>query len=289
MRAAALIPADAYRAQPANDAFGEVMVGGLKTACLSRAQLAAQMTRDCLAARKTAAAPKLVFAANGHAVALAGHDARFAELFQAADLIHADGQAIVFASSLTSRPIPERSATTDFIHDAARMAVEQGLRFYLLGATEEANKRAAEILEQEYPGLQIVGRRHGYFSIDEEEEICDEINLCAPDVIWVGLSVPREYEFAVRNRPFLRAGWLVTCGGCFNFITGSYTRAPAWMQKSGLEWAHRLWREPKRLFWRYAITNPVAIFLLLTRTTSRIAERTAPPLPRQETPTRLAS
>jgi exopolysaccharide biosynthesis WecB/TagA/CpsF family protein len=84
----------------------------------------------------------------------------------------------------------------------------------------------------------------------------------------VGLSVPLEYEFAVRNRTRLKAGWLVTCGGCYNFITGAYKRAPQWMQATGLEWLFRLVREPRRLFWRYAVTNPLAIFLLLTRTKS---------------------
>jgi len=137
-----------------------------------------------------------------------------------------------------------------------------------LGATEEANADAARILAETYPGLQIVGRRHGYFSRDEEEEICDEINLTLPDVIWVGLSVPLEYEFAVRNKARLSAGWLVTCGGCYNFITGACARAPRWMQASGLEWLFRLIKEPRRLFWRYAVTNPLAIFLLLTRTSS---------------------
>ena len=138
----------------------------------------------------------------------------------------------------------------------------------MLGATEEANAEAARILRATYPGLQIVGRRHGYFSRDEEEELCDEINLTQPDVIWVGLSVPREYEFSVRNKARLRAGWLVTCGGCYNFIAGACKRAPRWMQAAGLEWLFRMLQEPKRLFWRYAITNPIAIFLLLTRTNS---------------------
>jgi exopolysaccharide biosynthesis WecB/TagA/CpsF family protein len=114
-----------------------------------------------------------------------------------------------------------------------------------------------------------VGRRHGYFSRDEEEEICDEINLTQPDVIWVGLSVPREYEFSVRNKARLRAGWLVTCGGCYSFITGAHRRAPHWMQAAGLEWLFRLIQEPRRLFWRYAVTNPLAVFLLLTRTSSQ--------------------
>ena len=263
----------------ANDSYGEVTVGGIRTACVTREGLGQMMLADCLEARRTEASPKLIFASNGHAIALAAQDENFRAVFAQADLIHADGQAAVFASRLlTATPIPERSATTDFIHDASALAGQQGLRFYLLGATEEANAKAAEILKATYPGLMIVGRRHGYFSLFEEDEICDEINLTKPDVIWVGLSVPTEYEFAVRNKARLKAGWLVTCGGCFNFVTGAYKRAPAWMQKSGLEWLFRLALEPKRLFWRYAVTNPLAIFLLLTRTNSLPAEDHAPVL-----------
>src|SRR6185312_10902620 len=254
----------------ANDVYGEVLIGGIKTACLSRADLTRMMLSDCLAGRELEISrPKLVFAVNGHAIALAAQDEAFRRTFESADIIHADGQAAVFASRLlTGTPIPERSATTDFIHDAAKAAAEHGLRFFLFGATEEANHKAALALVKTYPGLQIVGRRHGYFSLLDEDEICDEINITRPDVIWVGLSVPLEYEFAVRNRARLTAGWLVTCGGCFNFLSGGYKRAPRWMQAAGLEWLHRLWQEPRRLFWRYAVTNPLAAFLLLTRTNS---------------------
>jgi N-acetylglucosaminyldiphosphoundecaprenol N-acetyl-beta-D-mannosaminyltransferase len=257
-----------------NDSYTEVTVGGLVTACLSRDGLVRMMLQDCLDARtQENPHPKPVFASNGHAIALAAQDEAFRFTFEQADIIHADGQAAVFASRLlTKTPIPERSATTDFIHDASKLAVEHGLRFFLLGATEEANAEAARVLRETYPGLQIVGRRHGYFGKDEEDEICDEINLTQPDVIWVGLSVPTEYEFAVRNKTRLRAGWLVTCGGCYNFVTGAYKRAPEWMQSCGLEWLFRLVKEPKRLFWRYAVTNPLAIFLLLTRTFSPAAE-----------------
>jgi len=254
--------------EAANDSYAEILLGGLKTACLTRDALARLLLVDCLKARgEKIHPPKLVFASNGHAVALAAQDAQFRDTFSQADLIHADGQAGVFASRfLTNTPVPERSATTDFIHDAARIGAEHGLRFFLLGATEEANAEAARILSETYPGLQIVGRMHGYFSEYDEDEIVDEINLTQPDVIWVGLSVPHEYDFAVRNKHRLKAGWLVTCGGCFNFVTGAYRRAPQWMQTAGLEWLYRLVREPKRLFWRYAVTNPLAVFLLLTRT-----------------------
>jgi exopolysaccharide biosynthesis WecB/TagA/CpsF family protein len=148
------------------------------------------------------------------------------------------------------------------------MAAQHGLRFFLLGATDETNAEAVRRLREMYPGLQIVGRHHGYFSRGEEKDICDEINLTQPDVIWVGLSLPLEYEFSVRNKSRLRAGWLVTCGGCYNFITGAHKRAPRWMQACGFEWLFRIALEPRRLFWRYAVTNPLAVLLLLTRTSS---------------------
>jgi exopolysaccharide biosynthesis WecB/TagA/CpsF family protein len=252
----------------ANDSYAEIMLGGVKTACLSRDELARLMLVDCLKARgQEVHPPKLVFASNGHGIALAAQEKAFHDAFTQADIMHVDGQAAVWASRLlTNTPVPERSATTDFIHDAAKIGAEHGLRFFLLGATEEANAETARILAETYPGLQIVGRLHGYFSEYEEDDIVDEINLTQPDVVWVGLSVPREYEFAIRNKARLKAGWLVTCGGCFNFVTGAYTRAPQWMQDHGLEWLYRLAREPRRLFWRYAVTNPIAIFLLLTRT-----------------------
>jgi exopolysaccharide biosynthesis WecB/TagA/CpsF family protein len=247
--------------------YREVDVGGVKTACISRSQMTELMVGDCLAARTHEREAKLIFASNGHAIAMCAQDPEFRRQFEAASLVHADGQPVVFASKwMTEAPIPERSATTDFIHDAAAAAAKSGLKFYLLGGTEEANARCAEILVETYPGLQIVGRRNGYFKPDAEAEICDRINRSGADVVWVGLGVPLEYSFCVRNRDRLKAGWIVTCGGCFNFVTGDYARAPEWMQENGLEWVYRLAREPRRLFWRYAVTNPVAIFKILTRT-----------------------
>lgn len=254
---------------PAEMGVPEVRVGGLRIACLSRNELSALMVSQCLAQRKrTQAKPKLVFAANGHAMSLAATSREFRRYHEVADIIHADGQPVVFASRFTKTPIPERSATTDFFHDAALAAREHGLRMFVLGGREDVNARCVRIMERRYPGLKIVGRRHGYFARDEEAELCEKINASGADIVWVGLGVPLEQAFCVRNRERLRAGWLVTAGGCYNYVTGDYARAPAWMQRHGLEWLHRLWREPRRLFVRYALTNPHALFLMLTRTAS---------------------
>lgn len=255
--------------------YNRVLVGGLDTACVSRGQMRRLMVGDCLAARGGKRAPKLVFASNGHAIAMASIDPAFRNRFAQADLIHADGEPVVLASKLlTSTPVPERSATTDFLFDAACEAEMHGLKFFLLGSKEEINARAAEALRKVNPRIAIAGRRNGYFSREEEERICEEINASGADVLWVGLGVPLEYEFCLRNKSRLKVGWIVTCGGCFNFAAGDYARAPLWMQKAGLEWLHRLWREPERLFWRYLITNPVAIAKLLFDTAAiRPAQR----------------
>lgn len=245
-----------------------VLVGGLKTARLSRRDMIAQMVADCANARVEAKhRPKLVFTANGHSVALAATNGAFREMLNSADIVHADGQPVVLASRLlTATPIPERSATTDFIHDAAKAAEQHGLRFYLLGGTEDANARCASALRRTYPALIVAGRHDGYFARGNEAAICEEINRAGADIVWVGLGVPLEQEFCVRNRDRLVAGWLVTSGGCFNFVTGDQVRAPRWMQASSLEWLHRFWREPRRLWKRYVLTNTLASILLLAFT-----------------------
>jgi N-acetylglucosaminyldiphosphoundecaprenol N-acetyl-beta-D-mannosaminyltransferase len=246
-----------------------VTVGGLKIACLSRDELASLMVAQCLDQRgRDRAMPKLVFAANGHVLSLAATNAEFRRYHEIADLIHADGQPVVIASRFTRNRIPERSATTDFFHDAAQAARANGLRMFMLGGRDDINARCVATMEEKYPGLQIVGRHHGYFRKDEEPALCRKINASGADIVWVGLSVPLEQAFCVRNRDRLRAGWLVTAGGCYNYVTGDYARAPRWMQRVALEWLYRLWREPRRLFVRYALTNPHAVFLMLTRTAS---------------------
>jgi exopolysaccharide biosynthesis WecB/TagA/CpsF family protein len=247
----------------------EVRVGGLRIACLSRSELASLMVTECRAQReRPQARPKLVFAANGHVISLAATNTEFRRHHEVADLIHADGQPVVFASKFTRDPIPQRSATTDFFHDAAVAAQAHGLRMFVLGGREDVNARCVDIMREMYPGLQIAGRHHGYFSKDEEAAVCGKINESRADIVWVGLGVPLEQAFCVRNRERIRTGWLVTAGGCYNYVTGDYARAPGWMQRFGLEWLHRLWREPTRLFVRYAVTNPHALFLMLTRTAS---------------------
>lgn len=247
-----------------------VKVGGIKTARLSRQGLVRAIATE-IETRTSQSPPKLLFDVNGHALALAIMNRSYLDDMNRADIIHADGEPLVIASRLlTNSPIPERSATTDLFHDVARAAHANGVKFFLLGATEEVNRACADKMQQMYPSLEIVGRRNGYFTRDDEAEVCNEINASGANVVWVGLGKPLEQAFCVRNRDRLNAAWLITCGGCFNYVTGAYARAPEWMQKAGLEWVHRLLTEPRKLGWRYLTTTPLALILLFARTSSKV-------------------
>jgi exopolysaccharide biosynthesis WecB/TagA/CpsF family protein len=246
-----------------------VTVGGLKTAIFTRQGLAEIMVRDCLRAREVGEAwrPRLVFSSNGQGIVLGARDPDFVKAMAQADIVHADGMSVVFASRLLGADaLPERVATTDFIFDACDAAERHGLSFYFLGGREEDNLRAVEWVKSCYPRVKIAGRHHGYFSDSESDRILDGIAAAKPDVLWLGLGKPRQEYFALRLRDRLPGlGWIKTCGGMFDYYSGRSARAPLWMQKSGLEWLFRALQEP-RLAWRYITTNLTAAYLLLTRT-----------------------
>jgi N-acetylglucosaminyldiphosphoundecaprenol N-acetyl-beta-D-mannosaminyltransferase len=246
-----------------------VVMGGVRIATASRDELAALVVDDSLARHGSDEPPRLLFDANGHGLSLAASDADFRHALEAADVVHADGGFLVSLSRrMAGAPIAERSATTDMIHDLAVAGARSGITHFLLGATEGVNARCVERLAQLYPQMEIVGRHHGFFD-GEERKVIEAINRANPDVLWVGLGKPREQEFALANRNMLKARWIITCGGCFNYITGDYRRAPQWMQDKNLEWLFRAVTSP-RLLWRYATTTPHALWLVFTRRNKRV-------------------
>lgn len=240
-------------------------VGGVKVALVTEEELTEAMVEDAERRRQGALpSPMTVLSCNGQSLSLYANDKSYAKAMDNADIVHADGQFIVWMSRMFGdRPVPERTATTDFIHAAAAAAARHGLSFYLLGAAEDINRRCADNLKALYPGLRIAGRRNGYFDPSEEEDVIAAINASGADVVWVGLGKPKEQLFIERIKSRLNCAWIVSCGGCFNFAAGDYVRAPLWMQKSGLEWLHRALTGPKYLIGRYAYTIPHAISLVI--------------------------
>jgi N-acetylglucosaminyldiphosphoundecaprenol N-acetyl-beta-D-mannosaminyltransferase len=245
-----------------------VIIGGIRTARVTRAELAQIMASDISLARGGyLQKPRIVTSSNGTTIAKYHTSRHFRQLLNQADLVDADGMPVVFASRIFCRKrINERVATTDFVLDAAAAAVENGSRFYFLGGKRGVAEEAARTLRILFPELQIVGIRDGYFKPEEEKEICREVREAGTDVLWVGMGSPRQEAFATANRDQLAGvAWIRTCGGLFDHYTSKARRAPCWMREWGLEWVHRARMEPFRLGIRYLWTNPVALFFLLTR------------------------
>ncbi|WP_170426009.1 WecB/TagA/CpsF family glycosyltransferase [Ruegeria arenilitoris] len=254
-----------------------ILVGGMPVALASDEQLNAAMLED-VERRKCGSLHRAVtvFDSNAHAISSYASDESFAKVINSADIVHADGQIVVWASKIAhdGPGIPERTATTDFIHTAAKVAQENGLSFYLLGGVENINRDCAEKLTEMYPGLKIAGRRNGYFSDAEEDDVVADINASGADILWVGLGKPKEQFFSARVAPKLEnCAWVVTCGGCFHYIVGDYPRAPLWMQNCGLEWVHRIATGPRYLFSRYLVTLPHALSIVLKKDVSRFFSR----------------
>jgi N-acetylglucosaminyldiphosphoundecaprenol N-acetyl-beta-D-mannosaminyltransferase len=254
----------------------KVCLGGLPIAILDRAKTADLMLAAARL-KKPASKPLIFSSANGEVLSRCARDPEVARLFLEADLRSADGQPLVLASRCIAGPaLPERVATTDLFHDVANRAVKSGQTFYLFGATEAVNREACRRAEAMHPGLRIVGSSHGYLQGNALDEEIARIREIGPDVLWVALGVPREQIFCETWASRLdTVGAIKTSGGLFDFLAGARRRAPVWLQAAGAEWAYRLAQEPRRLWRRYAKTNPHAAFLLLTRSSS-LPDRTRP-------------
>lgn len=239
-----------------------VRVGGLDVAVISNADLIDLMHEQAPQRRVAGLPAYLVFDANAHGISLNATDPQFQSDVAQADLLHADGQVVVMASRLLCEvAIPDRSATTDMFIDSLKSAAARGVSYFLLGATEDVNRECTNRIQQIAPGIRVAGRQNGYFR-GSEEAVIEAINAAAPDVLWVGLGKPLEQNFCVKYRDRLKVGWIVTCGGLFNYVTGDYPRAPKWMQNAGFEWLHRMLTRPRQFAWRYITTSPHALLLM---------------------------
>lgn len=243
-------------------------LGGLPVVAADSRETARVIVDEALRRSALWRFPAYLTSTNGEVTYRCAVDAAERALFVQADAIHADGMAHVFASRLhDAEGLPERVATSDLFYDVAAEATARGASMYMLGASAESNAAAAAAVRARYPGVRLVGHRHGFF-LDEAEEIavCAEICQLQPDILWISMGVPREQRFIVQHRHRLTAvGVIKTSGGLFDFVSGLKRRAPPWMQAIGMEWLWRALLEPRRLAWRYLKTNPLAFYLLLKK------------------------
>jgi N-acetylglucosaminyldiphosphoundecaprenol N-acetyl-beta-D-mannosaminyltransferase len=182
----------------------------------------------------------------------AQRDAKLRKIYECAALVTPDGSGLVMASRLLKRPLRERVSGIDLLHQFFARAAIQHHKIFLLGAAPGIADAAAQKLRESFPGLQIVGTQHGYFSEAENKSVITKIRHTQPDLVLVALGVPRQEYWMAAHREALGVKALMGVGGSLDVFAGRVKRAPQIWQKLGLEWAYRALKQPWRL-WRVRV------------------------------------
>ena len=190
--------------------------------------------------------PHLVVTPNAEVIMMANEDKRLAQIINNADLVVPDGAGVVWAARYNGDVMPERVAGYDLVQNLLSVGANRKYRIYMLGGAPGIVEKAKNEAEERYPGVQIVGTRHGFFTKSDEPEIVSTIKACRPDILFVALGVPRQEKWLSEYRDQIAAPVAIGVGGTFDVMAGTVRRAPLWMQESNLEWLYRLISEPKR-------------------------------------------
>jgi N-acetylglucosaminyldiphosphoundecaprenol N-acetyl-beta-D-mannosaminyltransferase len=192
-----------------------------------------------------------------HPTVLARRDPEYRAILNRGELNLVDGASVALALRLSGRRAPRTTGSAALQLLAAR-GVEAGVRHYLFGGTPEVVERLRRQLEQDHPGIEIVGAESPPFrelGMKDLEDARGRIKDAGADLVWVGLGSPKQDRVAEQLCELGAAPVLLCVGAAFDFISGERRRAPRWMQRAGLEWLHRLISEPKRLWRRYLLGN----------------------------------
>jgi N-acetylglucosaminyldiphosphoundecaprenol N-acetyl-beta-D-mannosaminyltransferase len=200
-----------------------------------------------------------------HGLMESRRDIELAAALNAATLNLPDGMPVVWALNLLSegRPLRDRVYGPTLMERACERAAASGAPVYLYGGNDEdALRELKTALRRRSPAIEIAGDwspPHRELTDAEEEEVVRQIDESGAQIVWCGISTPRQEKWVARMRPLVQAPVLVSVGAAFDFLAGRVSQAPSWMQRRGLEWAYRLSREPRRLGPRYLRSNPAFV------------------------------
>jgi N-acetylglucosaminyldiphosphoundecaprenol N-acetyl-beta-D-mannosaminyltransferase len=206
-----------------------------------------------------------VCVSGAHGVMECQHDEALRLIHNKAGMVTPDGMPLVWLSRLHGASHVSRVYGPDLMLAFCEQSQIKGYRHFFYGGAEGVPERLAQSLMAKFPGLNVVGTCSPPFralNSDEENEITERINRTKPDVVWVGLSTPKQERWMAANRERLSAPVLMGVGAAFDFHAGLKTQAPRWIQRSGFEWLFRLITEPRRLWRRYGYIVPMFILLV---------------------------
>ncbi|MFZ2959898.1 MAG: WecB/TagA/CpsF family glycosyltransferase [Candidatus Ozemobacteraceae bacterium] len=181
----------------------------------------------------------------------AHHDTAYLRVLRGSFLVLGDGIGLRLGGKILGYEIRQTMTGTDLFPRILSALSDSGSRVFLLGGHPGVPDRVAAYIRKEFPGIKVVGIRHGYFSSDEELDIIEEIETAKVDLLLVALGSPRQETWLARNLEKTGATIGVGVGGLFDFYSGRIPRAPQWINILGMEWAFRLYQEPGRLWKRY--------------------------------------
>jgi len=203
---------------------------------------------------------------NVHTLVTAMRDSAFRTIMQEAGMNTMDGQPLKwYANAVCHAGMSDRVCGPELMLRCLQQGVEREWRHYFLGGRPEVLGILESRVRERFSGVKIVGSYSPPFrpaTEAEETDIVKQINESKADILWVGLGAPRQEEWVYRNLHRLKVPVCVGVGAAFDFHAGSVTRAPSWMQKSGLEWLYRVVADP-RLFRRYLATNPPFLWMFI--------------------------
>lgn len=221
--------------------------------------------------------PEYVVTPNAQHILTLQKDTHFREIYGKAFLVVPDGVSLLWAAKFLQTPLEGRVNGTDLFERLCAIAAEKGLKIFLLGGRPGAADKAAEILQARYPDLKIVGTHcppYGFESNSAELALINaKIQAATPHILFVGLGAPKQENWIYANYQQLNVPISIGIGVSFELVAGMVQRAPVLMQKSGLEWLFRLIVEPKRLWQRYVVGNPLFIWLVLKQKLGSISFR----------------
>jgi len=206
--------------------------------------------------------PHQICTVNTEFIMAAQDHSEFRRVINSAALCPPDSVGVLWAARRLGHPLRERVGGADTAERIAARAAQRGWRLYLLGAAPGVAEQAAAIWLARYPGLVVTGTFAGSPLPDQQDAIIERIRLAQPDVLLVAFGAPSQDLWIARHQPRLQTPVAIGVGGAFDFVAGVAQRAPVWVQRVGLEWLHRLAREPWR--WRRQLALPRFVWRVWT-------------------------
>lgn len=210
--------------------------------------------------------PQYICFCNVHTIISCQNDPTYKKVIHGAGLVVPDGMPLVWIGRQRGFHQIERVYGPDFLLKMCQISQDFGYRHFFYGGAPGIAEVLSKKLQHRFPRLQVVGTHsppYRSFTREEDENVARLINYVSPNIIWVGLGSPKQDYWAFNHVGRLNHAVILPVGAAFDFLSGRIPQAPQWMRKSGLEWLFRLASEPKRLWKRYLIENPLFVLMLI--------------------------